>query len=106
MGASKSIEQLQAEDKKFEEYLKERRIEIDARAAETRKKMDDDIVKFYKDGGWSDRKPLFSSSYIDVQNISEWSLTNVNNILAAISGAIFGSDNPPPGTKVNGDSAQ
>ena len=38
MGASKSIEQLQAEDKKFEEYLKERRIEIDARAAETRKK--------------------------------------------------------------------
>jgi hypothetical protein len=103
MGASKSIEQLRESDKKFEEYLSEKHKEIEARRDETRKKMDADIVKFYQDGGWNDRQPLFSSSYIDVQNISEWSLDNVNNILTAIEGAIFGSANPPPGTKIDGD---
>jgi hypothetical protein len=103
MGSSPSIEELKAADDKFEAYLKERRIEIEARRKETREQMDADIAKFYLDGKWNDRRPLFSSEYVDVQNMSDWSLASVNNILKGISGAVFGSDNPPPGTTVGSD---
>ena len=67
--------------------------------------MDADIEKFYRDGGWDDRKPLLASTYVDVQNVSEWSLSNVNRILTAVSGAIFGSSNPPPGTVIDPEAA-
>lgn len=103
MGNSPSIEELKAADDKFAAYLAERRIEIEARRRETREQMDADVAKFYQDGKWNDRRPLFSSEYVDVQNMSDWSLTTVNNMLTAISGAVFGSGNPPPGTKVDSD---
>jgi len=103
MGKSKSIEELEAADKKFENYLDGKRKEIEARQSETRAKMDADIEKFYREGGWDDRKPVMSASYVDVQNMSEWSLGNVNKILSAVEGAIFGSSNPPPGTAIDSD---
>lgn len=101
MGKSISIEELEAADTKFAKYLEDRRKEIAATAKTTRKTMNEAIEKFYKDGKWDDRKPVCSAEYIDVQNISEWSLTNVNKILDAVGGAIFGSKNPPPGTKLD-----
>jgi hypothetical protein len=103
MGNSPSIEDLKASDDKFAAYLAERRIEIEARRRETREQMDADVVKFYRDGKWDDRRPLFSSEYVDIQNTTDWSLTTVNKMLTAISGAIFGSLNPPPGTKIDSD---
>jgi hypothetical protein len=103
MGKSISIEELEAADAKFAKYLADRRIEITATATDTRKKMDSAIEKFYKDGGWNDRKPVCSAEYIDVQNVSEWSLANVNKILDAVGGAIFGSKNPIPGLKLSPD---
>lgn len=105
MGKSKSIEELEASDKKFQDYLDERRKEIEKRQSETRKQMDADIEKFYREGGWDDRSPIMSASYVDVQHVSEWSLQNVNNILSAVEGAIFGSSNPPPGAVIDGDIA-
>jgi len=98
MGKSKSIEELEAADQKFENYLDQKRKDIEAKKAITRKEMDADINKFYNDGGWDDRQPVAFAEYYDVQNISEWSLGNVNKILTSISGAIFGSNNPPAGT--------
>ena len=100
MGKSPTIEELAAADDKFEKYLATKRAEIEERQKETQKAMDADIVKFYQEGGWDDRKPLCVARYVDIQNVQEWSLTNVNNILSAVSGAIFGSANPPPGTAV------
>lgn len=103
MGQSKSIEELAASDKKFEDYLLGKRAELEARTTATRAEMDKDIEKFYKDGKWDDRKPVANASYYDVQIISEFSLGNINKILTAISGAIFGSNNTPPGTTINPD---
>lgn len=100
MGQSKSIEELAASETKFENYLTERRKELEAKTAETRAQMDKDIEKFYKDGGWDDRMPVASASYYDIQVISEWSLSSVNKIITAISGAIFGSNNTPTGTTI------
>lgn len=101
MGQSKSIEELAAADQAFVKYMNDRRKEITETRGATRKEMDAAIEKFYKDGKWDDRKPVCTAEYVDVQNVSEWSLDNVNKILDAVGGAIFGSKNPPPGLKLD-----
>jgi len=100
MGQSKSIEELAASDQKFQDFLDEKRKTLEEKTAATRKQMDADIEKFYADGKWDDRKPVASAAYYDVQIVSEFSLDNISKIMQAISGAIFGSNNVPAGTKI------
>jgi hypothetical protein len=90
MGASPNIEDLAKQNVAFQKYIDERNAELDKASQDAKVRMDAQIAAFYKEGNWSDAKPLVSGQYQHLATASTWSLDHVIGMIDAVRGAVFG----------------
>lgn len=101
MGRSPSIQDLENKEDEYRAYLAKIQLQLNQKAAESEKEMNDRIDSFYKQNNYSQIN-FISGKNADFMQSSEWSLSNVKKIIDAISKAVFGSSggNIPEGTTV------
>lgn len=99
MGQGPSIQQLAEKEQAFRDYLSQIRGELEKDKAKDTENLQTEIEGYYKKGGW-EYKPMLQLDKVEVQQVSSWSLDNIVKMLNAVSSAIFGTDDPPEGVKV------
>lgn len=106
MGKSPSIQDLEAKDNAFRDYLSNLEKQLDAQAAAAKTAMEAAITDFYTKNKYDDAKEFVSGQNTDFVHTKEFSLQNVKNIIDAISAAVFAGSAVPSGASVNKDAVQ
>lgn len=104
MGKSKSIEQMQKENTKFQDFIKDMRKDLDEQAAAQQKKIDDMVAAYHKD--YDDEVMVLSGNFTHQSVVSEWSLDAVNKMIDSCRNAILGDAPPPPGVTAGSEAKQ
>ncbi|MBN8865556.1 MAG: hypothetical protein J0H92_19430 [Sphingobacteriales bacterium] len=99
MGQGPSIQQMAEKEQAFRDYLTKIRGELEKDKEKDTQNLQVEIDNFYHKGGW-EYKPMLQLDKVEVQQVSSWSLDNIVKMLNGVSSAIFGTDDPPEGVKV------
>lgn len=86
----------------FNKYLQDLKSDLDTKAQNVDKELNDAITKFYKDNKYDDAVDIISTKNTDFMQLGQFSLDNLVNIAQQIAKVIFsGTGDLPSGTKSN-----
>ncbi|HST49166.1 hypothetical protein [Jatrophihabitans sp.] len=100
MGKSPSIQDLEARDREFANYLKGMRDELNARADAMDQSLGDQIARWK--AGTPDARILVSGRNLDFVHEPSFFFGQLLNGLQAVAGAVFAGTGAPAGTTVEG----
>ena len=99
MGKSPSIEEMEAKEDRYREYIHKLENELKIRADKYEDQLDKKINEYFKDNEW-DYQNFLSGRNVDFLHEKDWSLDNLKNIIDQISKAIFGDTKAPAGVTI------
>ncbi|MEO7259974.1 MAG: hypothetical protein ABI047_01700 [Jatrophihabitantaceae bacterium] len=99
MGKSPSIQDLEAKDKEFENYINGVRDSLNAQADGMDKHITDQITAWKNNA--TDARIIVTGRSLDFVHEASFSLEKLQGILSTISSAVFAGTEAPPGTKVD-----
>ncbi|TDD18295.1 hypothetical protein [Nonomuraea diastatica] len=106
MGRSPSIEDLQAKDEQFRQYLNTLEQDLNKKAATAAEQMRSEIEAFYSSNKYDDAKAFVAGKSVDFVHEKEFSLNNLKNVIDQISAAVFSGAQPPKGVSTNKDAVE
>jgi len=103
MGKSPSIQELEARDQEFANYIEGVRKQLDGQADNMDQRIATLITEWKTHA--SDARIIVSGRNLDFVHEASFSLEKLQNILKTVASAVFAGTEAPPGTKVD-DAAQ
>jgi hypothetical protein len=100
MGKSNDIQALEESNAKFQAYLKQITQDLATKSENQVKMLKQEIDDYYTLNNWTSEK-FIAGENVDFMHTSDWSLDRVNEIIKAISSAVFGGSPAPKGTDIS-----
>ncbi|MBW4649803.1 MAG: hypothetical protein KME06_14090 [Kastovskya adunca ATA6-11-RM4] len=96
MGHSPTIQEMQAKEDKYRQYIQYLEEELRKRADSYEEEQNKTISSYYEENNW-DKQNFISGKNVDFLHEKDWSLNNLKTVIERVTKAIFGGNKPPEG---------